>query len=147
MFRNLFFIFFSCRDSSRFASYISHAPLSYQSFQTFFHPSDSMANAHLSIKNISYFSFFSVLHVGRPLETLGAVCNRKDTINLILTNLHRIQGQVPGDILHPIEKKLNLPTFCKCCYPNSTLLRFIMFPYGVVCHSLLFFSLLSWVSF
>ncbi|PHT39892.1 hypothetical protein CQW23_18746 [Capsicum baccatum] len=52
---------------------------------------------------------YQVLHVGKTMDTLNVIWERKSIFNLVLTNIHRLHTN-GVDILQIIKNKLNLPT-------------------------------------
>ncbi|KAK6804462.1 hypothetical protein RDI58_002246 [Solanum bulbocastanum] len=64
---------------------------------------------HNIVSDMLHNQTYQVLHVGKTMDTLNAVWERKSIFNLVLTNIHRLNSN-GVDILQIIKNKLNLPT-------------------------------------
>ncbi|MCD7461159.1 hypothetical protein HAX54_045411 [Datura stramonium] len=65
--------------------------------------------AHNIVSDMLHNQTYQVLHVGKTMDTLNAIWERKNILNLVLTNIHRLNTD-GVDILQIIKNKLNLPT-------------------------------------
>ncbi|XP_070011987.1 two-component response regulator ARR12-like [Nicotiana sylvestris] len=64
---------------------------------------------HNIVSDMLHNQTYEVLHVGKTMDTLNAIWERKSILNLVLTNIHRLNTH-GVDILQIIKNKLNLPT-------------------------------------
>ncbi|CAI9101687.1 OLC1v1039066C1 [Oldenlandia corymbosa var. corymbosa] len=50
-----------------------------------------------------------LMTAGRPLEALSLICGKKDSIKVVISNVHRVQSIWASDVLHCIKDTLNVP--------------------------------------
>ncbi|KAK4379348.1 hypothetical protein RND71_001210 [Anisodus tanguticus] len=64
---------------------------------------------HNIVSDMLQHQTYEVLHVGKTMDTLNAIWERRNILNLVLTNIHRLNTN-GVDILQIIKNKLNFPT-------------------------------------
>ncbi|XP_012843940.1 PREDICTED: uncharacterized protein LOC105963986 [Erythranthe guttata] len=57
---------------------------------------------------------FQVLHIGGVLDVVNAIWEAKQTLDLVLTNAHKLESNDGSVIVQHIQKKLNLPIILMC---------------------------------
>ncbi|KAL8062589.1 hypothetical protein ABFX02_02G157700 [Erythranthe guttata] len=57
---------------------------------------------------------FQVLHIGGVLDVVNAIWEAKETLDLVLTNAHKLESDDGSLIVQHIQKKLNLPIILMC---------------------------------